>query len=169
MPMQKLREFLDSHHVKYVVKIHSRAYTAQEVAAVVHIPGKQVAKTVMVLLDGQLAMCVLPASCEIDFSLLRVATGSHDAHLAHEEQFKYNFPDCEIGAMPPFGNLYDIPVYVAQSLADDEEIAFNACSHTEIIRMNLKDYMRLVSPTISHFTRHAVPAASMRTDPYAEE
>jgi len=152
MPARKLKEFLDSNHVKYVSASHSRAYTAQEVAASAHIPGKQIAKTVMVLLDGKLAMCALPASDEIDFDLLRKAAGAKDAELAHEKQFADQFPDCEVGAMPPFGNLYGMPVYAAQSLAQDEEIAFNACSHTELIRMKYADFERLVKPVVGRFS-----------------
>lgn len=160
MPARKLKEFLDSHGVKYLSITHSRAYTAQEVAASAHVAGKQLAKTVMVMLDGKLAMAALPASHEVDFDLLKKVAGAKEAHLAHEDQFKDAFPDCDIGAMPPFGNLYGLPVYASQSFAygdrpegeSTQEIAFNACTHTELIRMKYADFARLVNPVVGRFS-----------------
>lgn len=152
MPVKKLREFLDRHHVKYVTISHSQAFTAQQIAASAHIPGKELAKTVMVKLDGKVAMAVLPASFQVDFDLLRAATGASRVELAEEEEFKYLFPKCEVGAMPPFGNLYDMDVYVAESLTEDKEIAFNAGSHTELIRMAYSDFERLVRPKVMAFS-----------------
>jgi len=148
MPVKKLREFLDSNHVRYVCIGHSRAYTAQEIAASAHIPGKELAKTVMVKLDGNMAMAVLPASHKIDFDLLKLASGASEVELATEREFKGMFPECEPGAMPPFGNLYGMSVFVEQTLAEDEEIAFNAGSHTELIRLAYKDFERLVEPAV---------------------
>jgi Ala-tRNA(Pro) deacylase len=135
MPVRQLQEFLDSQHVKYVTIRHSPAYTAQEIAASAHIPGKEVAKTVMVKIDGTMAMAVLPASHKVDFARLQEAAGAGTVELASEHEFKDRFPECDVGAMPPFGNLYGLPVFVAESLADDEEIAFNAGSHTELMRL----------------------------------
>jgi Ala-tRNA(Pro) deacylase len=152
MSAQKLREFLDSQQVKYVTITHSTAYTAQEIAAATHIHGKELAKTVMVKLDGKMAMAVLPASRKIDFGLLKTAAGGQNVQLADEAEFKALFPDCETGAMPPFGNLYGIPVYAEQSLAEDEEIAFNAGSHSELIRLAYKDFERLVQPKVARFS-----------------
>ncbi len=146
MPVQKLKEFLHENKVKYVTIMHSPYYTAQEIAATSHISGKELAKTVMVKMDDQLAMVVLPASYKLDLDALRNALGVKHVELASEEEFKYRFPGCEVGAMPPFGNLYDIPVYVAAKLAEDEEIAFNAGSHTELIKLSYKDYIDLVHP-----------------------
>lgn len=146
MPGQKVKEFLEEKKIKYVSIAHSTAYTAQEVAASAHIPGKEMAKTVMVKIDGKMAMAVLPASYQIDFEKFRKLAGSQDVELASEEEFKYLFPDCEIGAMPPFGNLYDMPVFVAESLAEDEEIDFNAGTHRELIKIKYKDYEKLVNP-----------------------
>ena len=146
MPVKKLREFLDSQQVKYVAIDHSPAYTAQEIAASAHVRGKELAKTVMVTLDGKLAMAVLPASRKISFDLLRAAAGVGDAQLASEQAFRDMFPGCEVGAMPPFGNLYGMDVYVSKLLAEDEEIVFNAGSHTELIRLPYKDFARLVKP-----------------------
>ncbi|HMB93591.1 MAG TPA: YbaK/EbsC family protein [Rhodothermales bacterium] len=152
MPVQKLKAFLDEHGVKYVTIKHSRAYTAQEVAASAHIPGQELAKTVMITLNGTMAMAVLPASYQVDFDLLQEATGAKEIELAPEEAFKDLFPDCEAGAMPPFGNLYDMDVFVAARLTEDEQIAFNAGSHTELIKMSYPDFARLVDPVILEFS-----------------
>jgi Ala-tRNA(Pro) deacylase len=149
MPVKRLKEFLDSQQVKYVAINHSPAYTAQEVAASAHVRGKELAKTVMVTLDGKMAMAVLPASCKVSFDLLREAAGAKNVQLASEQAFRDMFPGCEVGAMPPFGNLYDMQVYVSKLLAEDEEIAFNAGSHTELIRLGYKDFERLVKPKVA--------------------
>jgi len=154
MPASKLKEFLDSHNIGYVTITHSPAYTAQGIAASAHVKGKELAKTVMIEVDGKLAMAVLPAPYKVDFDLLKAATGSDNVHLASEEQFESLFPGCEVGAMPPFGNLYGMEVYAAQSLAEDEEIAFNAGSHTELIRMSYHDFETLVKPKILRFAAH---------------
>ncbi|MDH3214796.1 MAG: YbaK/EbsC family protein [Candidatus Krumholzibacteria bacterium] len=152
MPVKKLRDFLDKNKVKYVTMSHSTAYTAQEIAASAHIPGKELAKTVVVKLDGKMAMAVLPASYRIDFDLLKEASGANKAELAGEKEFKDTFPGCEVGAMPPFGNLYNMDVYVAESLAEDDEISFNAGSHTELIRLPYGDFARLVKPRVVKFS-----------------
>lgn len=152
MPVKRLKEFLDSHNMKYVTISHSRAFTAQETATSAHIPGKELAKTVMVKADGKMAMAVLPASYKVDFDLLKKATGSGKIEIADEEEFKGLFPGCEVGAMPPFGNLYGMDVFVAKSLAEDEEIAFNAGSHRELVRMAYKDFERLVKPRVMKFS-----------------
>src|SRR5512137_218538 len=152
MPVKKLKEFLDKEGIKYVSIIHSTAYTAQEVAASAHIPGKELAKTVIVQLDGQTAMAVLPANRKVVLQDLREATGADQVKLVPEDQFKQKFPDCEIGAMPPFGNLYGMEVFAAASLAENEEIAFNAGSHTEVIKLAYKDFERLVKPKMARFT-----------------
>ena len=152
MPVEKLKEHLDRHHIKYVTIGHSPAYTAQEIAASAHIPGKELAKTVMVKMDGEMAMAVLPASYKVCFDLLKEATGASTVELASEEEFQDKFADCEIGAMPPFGNLYGMEVFVADSLADDEEIAFNAGSHRELIKLAYKDFERLVQPKVGKFS-----------------
>jgi len=148
MPSAKLKEYLDSENIKYVSIVHSRAYTAQETAESAHIPGKEMAKTVMVKLDGELAMAVLPASELIDFELLRGAANVKDAALADENEFNSLFPESEVGAMPPFGNLYGMDVYVEESLTEDSEISFNAGSHSELIKLSYTDFERLVSPKL---------------------
>ena len=158
MPLTKVRAFLDEHHIKFVVISHSKAYTAQGIAAIAHIRGQELAKTVIVKLDGALAMAVLPASYQVDLLALKKEVGVRDASLASEREFKQHFPDCETGAMPPFGNLYGIPVYVDETLTRDQEIAFNAGTHFELIRMDYADFDRLVDPTVMEFsTRHSAP------------
>ncbi len=146
MPLTKIKGFLDEHNIKYTIIKHSSAYTAQEIAASAHISGKELAKTVVIKIDGKMAMAVLPASYKISFDDLKEVLGAEKVRLAYEQEFMDKFPDCEVGAMPPFGNLYGMEVYVAEILADDEEIAFSACSHTELIRMKYKDFAELVKP-----------------------
>jgi Ala-tRNA(Pro) deacylase len=153
MPVQKLREFLDSNHVKYVTIGHSVAYTAQEIAASAHIRGKELAKAVMVLIDGELAMAVLPASFQLDLDRLKEVANAATVRLATENEFKDKFPGCETGAMPPFGNLYGMKVFVDDTLAEDEEIAFNAGTHSELIRLAYADYQRLVAPVVAKLSR----------------
>jgi Ala-tRNA(Pro) deacylase len=152
MPVQKLKDYLDEHDVQYVTISHSPAYTAQRIAEMTRIPGKELAKTVIVKIDGQYAMAVLPASHRVDLEHLTRALGADDVVLASENEFKRLFPDCELGAMPPFGNLYDMGVYVAKQLTEDDEIAFNAGSHTELVRMAYKDYANLVTPQVVSLT-----------------
>ena len=152
MPVRKLKEFLDSHNVKYVTITHSTAYTAQEVAGSAHIPGKELAKTVMVKLDNKMSMAVISAPAHVDLDQLRQISGASLVELATEDEFKNMFPECEPGAMPPFGNLYEMSVYVGEELSRDEEIAFNAGTHTELIRLAYKDFERLVMPKVAHFS-----------------
>jgi Ala-tRNA(Pro) deacylase len=152
MPVKKLKDFLDRENVKYVSIYHSIAYTSQEIAASVHVKGREMAKTVMVKLDGKLAMAVLPASHQVDFERLKRASEAHDAALATEKEFEDLFPDCDIGAMPPIGNLYGMDVFVARPLTEDKEIAFNAGSHYELIRLAYKDFERVVNPKIADFS-----------------
>jgi Ala-tRNA(Pro) deacylase len=159
MPLPKFREFLDSHNVKYLIISHSIAYTAQDTAALVHLSGKKLAKTVIVKVDGILAMVVVPACLHVDLDLLRWNTGALNVELATEQEFQSAFPDCETGAMPPFGNLYDMPVYADESLAAQEEITFTAGTHRELLRMAWADMARLVDPQIVQLTYRAAAAA----------
>ena len=131
---------------------HAVAYTAREIAALTHISNKELAKTVMVKIDSELVMAVLPASYDVDLSSLRTATGARSVSLAKEAEFKDRFPECEIGAMPPFGNLYGMPVYVDESLTKDKDIAFNAGSHNELLQVCYADFERLVKPTVLKFS-----------------
>ena len=159
MPLSKMREFLDSHQIKYLVISHSLAYTAQGVAALAHVSGKKLAKTVIVKIDGILAMAVIPASEHVDLDQLRTLTGAKTVEIATEREFKDAFPDCETGAMPPFGNLYDMAVYADTSLADQEEVTFSAGSHRELVRMRWADMVRVVNPTIAPLAyQHAAAA-----------
>ncbi|HOL34767.1 MAG TPA: YbaK/EbsC family protein, partial [bacterium] len=144
MPSRKLKEFLDRNNIKYVSIQHSPAYTAQEIAAAAHVHGKQLAKTVVINKDGNLALAVLPANYHVDVEILRKATGAHSLTIATEQEFKDAFPECEIGAMPPFGNLYGMETYVEDSLSENKEIVFNAGSHTELIRISYQDFINLV-------------------------
>jgi len=148
MSINRLKDFLDSHNVKYVAISHSLAYTAQGVAALTHIPGKELAKTVIAKLDGKLAMAVVPASLHVDLKLLKAASGATTVELASEDEFRDKFPDCETGAMPPFGNLYDMPVFADEIVSHDKEIAFNAGSHRELVRMAWEDFAVLVKPGV---------------------
>ena len=151
MPKNRLFRFLDENKIQYVTLTHSPAYTAQEVAASAHIPGKEMVKTVMVKLDGKMAMAVLPASETVNFSKLKKAAQATEADLATEAEFQDFFPNCEVGTMPPFGKLYDLPVYSDIRLAADEQIAFCAGSHSEVVRMRYVDYERLTIPEIVSF------------------
>lgn len=144
----KLKSYLEENNVPYETLAHPEAYTAQEVAAVTHIRGQDLAKTVIVKKEGEFVMVVLPASYKLDFKLLKGALGAQKAELASEQEFKSLFPDCEAGAMPPFGNLYNLPVYVDEHLTLDESIAFNAGTHKEVIKMRYQEFERLVQPKI---------------------
>ena len=148
MPVTKLKEFLDNEGIKYITILHSRAYTSQETAEKAHISGKELAKTVMLKIDGKMSMAVLPANEQIDLDLIKGNTHAKKVELASEDEFKDLFPQCEVGAMPPFGNLYDQDVFVEESLTRDETIAFNAGTHSELIQLNFSDYERLVEPKV---------------------
>jgi Ala-tRNA(Pro) deacylase len=152
MSLSRLKQYLDRHKMKYVVISHSLAYTAQGIAALTHIPGKELAKTVIVKIDGTLAMAVVPASRHVDLQLLKAAAGANAVVVAEEEEFKDRFPDCETGAMPPLGNLYGMSVFADESLTRDDEIAFNAGSHRELVRMAWGDLEKLVHPKIIRLT-----------------
>ncbi|HKJ34194.1 MAG TPA: YbaK/EbsC family protein [Balneolales bacterium] len=152
MPIRKLKRFLDEENVNYEAISHSKTETAHQTAHAVKMSDKDIAKTVMVKVDGKMAMIVLPASHKIHFNMLERELGAKNIELATEEEFKEYFPECEIGAMPPFGNLYNLDVIVSYALKDDEMIAFNAGTHEEAIRMSYKDFERLVEPRIARFT-----------------
>ena len=152
MILKRLTDFLDSKNIKYVVIHHSPAFTAREVAVSAHIPRSEVAKTVVVKTDGTPAMVVLPATQMVDFGDLKNALGVNSVVLATEAEFNILFPDCEIGAMPPFGNLFGIDVIAAHSLREDQDIAFNGGTHREVVKMAYKDFELLVNPRILKFT-----------------
>ncbi len=148
MPVDRLKEYLDHENVKYHSVRHYETYTAQETAESAHIPGRELAKTVMVKIDGRMAMAVLPASARLDINVLKSEVGAASVELAGEEEFGEFFPDCEIGAMPPFGNLYGMEVFVDATLAEDAEIAFNAGDHIELVKMAYGDFAKLARPKV---------------------
>jgi Ala-tRNA(Pro) deacylase len=153
MPLtEKVQKFLDDHKVKYQILKHERALTAQEVAHSVHITGKEVAKCVMVVADDQMLMVVIPAPHRLDVEKFKAHLNAGDVRLAREDEFRQLFPECELGAMPPFGNVYGLPVYMDKSLERYPEIVFNACTHTEVIKMTLRDFEGLVKPTVGEFS-----------------
>jgi Ala-tRNA(Pro) deacylase len=160
MPSAKLKKFLDANSIRYLTLQHSLAYTAQELAARMHIHGWELAKTTILKVDGKFCMAVLPAPCQVDLTRFRDVTGAETVVLAAEEEFRKLFPECEAGAMPPFGNLYGLAVYVDERLAEDESIVFNAGTHTEAIRMAFADFDSLVKPEMAHFgvTERASPS-----------
>ncbi len=150
----RLINYFADNRVPFQTLRHHQAFTAQEVAAEQKVPGKQVAKVVMVKANGNLAMLVLPAIYRINFAALTRVIGCPDVRLAKEPEFAQLFPDCDTGAMPPFGNLYQIPVYVDRSLAEDREIVFNAGTHYETMKVPYGDYARLAQPIITDFAVH---------------
>jgi Ala-tRNA(Pro) deacylase len=149
----RLEGYLRENRVPFEAQHHPRAVAAQEVAASEHVPGKMLAKTVMVLADGKLTMLALPATYQVDLEKAAAALGAGEVRLAEEEEFEGNFPDCEVGAMPPFGNLYDVPVWADESLAEDETIVFRAGTHTDTMSIKYADFERLVEPTVAEFAR----------------
>lgn len=151
MATSRLKEYLESNNIKYDTLAHGQAFTSQEIAEAAHISGRELAKTIMIKINGKMAMAVLPASCNIDLGLLRNAAGAEEIELAREEEFQDLFPECEPGAMPPFGNLYGMEVFVDDKLTEDENISFNAGSHTELIKLSYEDFDHLVHPWKSHF------------------
>jgi len=151
MPATKIKEFLNSRDVKYVIIQHSPAYTAQEIAESAHVSGRDFAKTIIMKIEGVMTMVVLPADRKVLLHDLREMLETDHIKFATEDEFRALFPDCELGAMPPFGNLYGMPVYVASSLAEEPEIAFNACTHTEVIKMSYEDFEGLVHPLVLDF------------------
>jgi Ala-tRNA(Pro) deacylase len=149
-----MKTYLEENGVDYQVLYHPRVYTAQEVAAAQHVSGKELAKVVMIKVDNELAMMVLPASSMLDMDKLKRVFQGRRTKLALEEEFQGLFPDCEIGAMPPFGNLYDLQVYVDTALAEQPHIVFQAGSHVETISMAYSDFANLVQPKVAEFAIH---------------
>lgn len=159
MVLKRLTEFLDEQHVKYVHIHHSPAFTARELAVTAHLPFREVAKTVVISMGEKHLLAVLPATEMVDMTTLRDLLGDPGAHLTGESDFNALFPECEVGAMPPFGSLFGMEVLVAPSLTEDEEIAFNAGSHRDLVRLAYADFERLVRPRVLPFStpRHARP------------
>jgi Ala-tRNA(Pro) deacylase len=164
MPCPKLKDFLDRNEIKYELIHHPTTYTAQLTAASSHVKPEELAKTVILSRDGKLAMAVVPASKRVDITALHSASGAHSMRLASELEFKQQFPDCDAGAMPPFGNLYGMEVFVDIGLIDKKRIAFNAGSHEELVRVAYADFERLVKPRVLSFAVVAERAPRYRVD-----
>jgi len=152
--LKKLKDYLEKNQVRYEVGYHERVYTSQEIAAAMHVPGKELTKVIMVKADGKMVMLVLPASYRVETKKLKKVFQCKRLGIAKEKDFEELFPDCEIGAMPPFGNLYNLEVWVDQILTEDEFIVFQAGSHVETLRIKYSDYARLVSPKVGDFSVH---------------
>ena len=147
-------EFLDKSGVSYEVSEHEPAFTAQQMAAVEHEPGKFVAKPVIVKADDKYVMCVLAAPHKIDMKALKKQLGAKSVKLVEEKEIGKLFPDCALGAEPPFGNLYDLPIIMDKALENDDHITFQGGSHEKAIRMSMDDYRKLVSPKVLEFSYH---------------
>jgi Ala-tRNA(Pro) deacylase len=155
-------EFLDKSGVKYEVSEHKPAFTAQRMAAAEHEPGRYVAKPVVVKADGKYVMCVVSANHKIDLRALKKQLKAKSVELAREEELGGVFGDCELGAEPPFGNLYDLPTIMDKALEADDHIVFQAGSHEKAIRMSMADYRKLASPKVLEFTYHIADEARAR-------
>ena len=152
--LKKLKDYLEKNQVRYEVGYHERVYTSQEIAAAMHVPGKELTKVIMVKADGKMVMLVLPASYRVETKKLKKVFQCKRLGIAKEKDFEELFPDCEIGAMPPFGNLYNLEVWVDQILTEDEFIVFQAGSHVETLQIKYNDYARLVNPKVGDFSVH---------------
>ena len=149
--LRRRQDYLDSHHVHYEVLDHQEAYTAPEIAHTLHVSGEMFAKVVIVKADGRFVMVALPSNWQIDFKRVKEVLRGRQVRLATEAEFKGLFPDCEIGAMPPLGNLYGVDVYVDQSLTEDEAIVFQAGTHVGAIKLRYEDFANLVHPKVAEF------------------
>jgi Ala-tRNA(Pro) deacylase len=150
----KIKNFLDKEKVKYEIAEHPLAYTASEVAGAQHVPGKKMIKSVIVKADSDFVMCVLPAIHRVDFAKLKKVLGSSKIELADEEEIATLFPDYDVGAEPPFGQLYGLKVIADSILEEDEEIIFNAGTHTDVVKMKFADFKRIVNPTLANIGSH---------------
>lgn len=148
----RLQALLETAGVRYLVETHPLAFTAQEVAEVTHVAGREMVKTVIAVVDGCHVMLALPATARVDLALLRQCLGAHEVRIANEAEFVRDFPDCEPGAMPPFGKPYGLRLLASSALASDEEVVFNAGNHREVIRMSREDWERLAQPQWGAFT-----------------
>jgi len=153
---ERLQEYLSGNGVGFEIEQHRLAYTAQQLAAAEHVSGKQVAKVVVAIANDNMVMLVLPANSNVNLEKLRTQIGAKQLRLAREEEFAATFPDCEVGAMPPFGNLYGVPVYIDRSLTRSLEITFPVGSHTESMKVRYSDYERLVHPQVMDFAAQPV-------------
>lgn len=159
MACMNVKEFLDNQGINYEIVPHRRSDTAQATASAAHIPASRLAKTLIVNVDGAMHMAVVPGYRRLDLALLKAASGASSVRLASEAEFLGRFPDCEPGAMPPFGNLYGLPVWVDEEVATRPEIVFNAGSHTELVRLAYTDFARLVAPRVMLLAERPAKAA----------
>jgi len=152
----ELSDYLDSSGIDYEITEHPPVFTAQQMAAVEHEPGRFVAKPVIVRVDGEYMMCVLSACYKIDLGALKSQLGAESVELVDESEMGEMFPDCELGAEPPFGNLYDLPTIMDKALEKDDHITFQGGSHETAVRMLMADYRSLVEPKVLDFSYHTV-------------
>jgi Ala-tRNA(Pro) deacylase len=152
-PLQKVTSYLDEHRIPYEMLHHRRDYSAQKTAADTHTPGKAFAKTVILIVDARFCMFVLPASRKIDLEKVKQELHAQEVRLAAESEFSTICTGCEVGAMPPLGTLYQLPVYISHDLTEDPLITFNAGTHEEVVRMRYSDYAELIRPVVMNFTR----------------
>jgi len=148
---KRLEQYFRENEVTFEVMTHGLAYTMPEVAASLHVPGRQVAKVVMVKADEKLAMLVISSPDRLNFANVRALLDAKDVRLAQEKEFSHLFPDCEVGGMPPFGNLYGVPVYVGKTLSNEANIVFRAGTHQEVMKITYADFARLAQPTVGEF------------------
>ncbi|MGH9788327.1 MAG: aminoacyl-tRNA deacylase [Candidatus Acidiferrales bacterium] len=151
MISNRLKDFLDRFEIGYDVMHHDPAFTAQELAARMHISGFEFTKAVVVKLDGEFALVAVPAPLRINFKELARVAGAKKCRLANEQEFQQFFPDCELGAMPPFGNLYQLPTYADIGVTRNENIVINAGTHAEALRLRFADFNRLARPRVGRF------------------
>jgi Ala-tRNA(Pro) deacylase len=154
--LKRLKDYLDRHRVSYEVLTHPEAYTAPKIAQTLHVPGKELAKVVIVKVGERFAMTVLPANWKVDVKRLKEVFETSHVRLATEDEFRGLFPDCQVGTMPPFGNLYGLEVYVDRSLTEDEEIVFQAGTYVDAVKLKYRDFAGLVQPKVAEF--HQSPA-----------
>ena len=158
---ERLEAFLQENSVPYQIQHHPLAYTAQRVADSEHLPGKLLGKVVLVVADGKLAMLVVPAPARVDWLKVAEAVGTDEVRLAHESEFAKAFPDCEVGAMPPFGNIYGLPVFVDEEIASLETAHFQAGTHVETISLRYADFARLVGPKVVSLVANPPPREAL--------
>ena len=149
---ERMEKYLRENGVGFQVETHDQAFTMQEVAAALHVPGNQVAKVVIVCADKEKVMLVLPAPYRMNVDLVRDMVGANKVRLAKEEEFADLFPDCATGAMPPFGNLYGVPIYVDRSMAEEPDMVFRIGTHRETMKITYADFIRLAQPVVGDFS-----------------
>jgi Ala-tRNA(Pro) deacylase len=151
--LPRLLQFLEQNNISFEHHVHPVAYTARDVASAEHVSEHRVAKTVVFSSNEGYGIAVLPADYVVDMQELRAALGFARVRLATEKELAELFPDCELGAMPPFGALYDMPTFLESGLAGENRVAFNAGTHRDAVYLSMEDFKRLARPLIVHFAR----------------